>query len=33
MGYSLQERLTIQLYNWERRVRGWYVFEDPAHCT
>lgn len=31
MGYSLQERLTIQFYNWERRGRGWYVFEDPVH--
>jgi hypothetical protein len=31
MGYTLQERLTIQFYNWERRGRGWYVFEDPVH--
>jgi hypothetical protein len=31
MGYSLQERLTIQFYNWERRGRGWYVFEDSVH--
>lgn len=31
MGYSLQERLTIQFYNWERRGRGWYVFEDHVH--
>ncbi|MBP9189023.1 MAG: type IV secretion system DNA-binding domain-containing protein [Chitinophagales bacterium] len=31
MGYSLQERLTIQFYNWERRGRGWYVFEDTVH--
>ncbi len=31
MGYSLQERLTIQFYNWERRGRGWYLFEDTVH--
>ena len=28
---TLQERLTIQFYNWERRGRGWYVFENPVH--
>lgn len=31
MGYSFQERLTIQFYNWERRGRGWYVYEDSVH--
>lgn len=31
MGQSLQEKLTIQFYDWERRGRGWYVFEQPVH--
>lgn len=31
MGQLLQEKLTIQFYDWERRGRGWYVFSDPIH--
>ena len=31
MGQSLQEKLTIQFYDWERRGRGWYVFEQSVH--
>lgn len=31
MGQSLQEKLTIQFYDWERRGRGWYFFEQPVH--
>lgn len=31
MSQWLFEILTFQFYNWERRGRGWYVFENPVH--
>jgi hypothetical protein len=27
---SVQEAITTQFYNWERRGRGWQVLPDPV---
>ena len=31
MSLTQIERLTTQFYDWERRGRGWYLFETPIH--
>lgn len=31
MSYALSEYLTAQFYAWEKRGRGWEVFDQPVH--
>lgn len=31
MNYALSEYLTTQFYAWEKRGRGWEIFDEPVH--